>query len=61
MVALPKERSFMKDFGSMNLIELKDELKREKEWLKECERNALLSRAQIEHLENCIKVAESNK
>lgn len=51
----------MKDLGSMSTAELKDELKREKEWLKECERNALLSRAQIEHLENCIKVAESNE
>lgn len=49
----------MKDLGSMNLAELKEELKREKEWLKECERNALLSRAQIEHLEDCIKEAES--
>lgn len=51
----------MKDLGSMNTAELKDELKREKEWLEECERNTLLSRAQIEHLENCIKVAESNE
>lgn len=50
----------MKDFGSMSTAELKDELKREKEWLKECERNALLSKAQIEHLEDCIKVTEMN-
>lgn len=49
----------MKDLGSMNLAELKDELKREKEWLKECERNALLSKAQIEHLEACIREDES--
>lgn len=51
----------MKDLGSMNLAELKNELKREKEWLEECERNALLSKAQIEHLEDCIKVAKSNE
>ena len=48
----------MKDLGSMNAAELKEELKREKEWLKECERNAMLSRAQIEHLEACIKASE---
>lgn len=51
----------MKDLGSMNLAELKDELKREKEWLEECERNARLSRAQIEHLEECIKASEEQK
>ena len=50
--------SFMKDLGSMNAAELKEELKREKEWLKECERNAMLSKAQIEHLEACIKASE---
>lgn len=48
----------MKDLGSMNAAELKKELKREKEWLKECERNAMLSKAQIEHLEACIKASE---
>lgn len=51
----------MKDLGSMNLAELKDELKREKEWLKECERNVMLSRAQIEHLEACIRKGESGE
>lgn len=45
-----------KDLGSMSLEELKEELKREKVWLRECEQNANLSRAQIEHLEDCIKV-----
>lgn len=51
----------MKDLGSMNASELKEELKREKEWLKECERNAMLSKAQIEHLEACIKASEGDK
>lgn len=48
----------MKDLGSMNLSELKEELKCEKDWLKECERNVLLSKAQIEHLESCINQAK---
>ena len=51
----------MKDLGSMNLEELKNELKCEKAWLKECERNAMLSKAQIEHLEACIKASEGDK
>lgn len=51
----------MKDLGSMTLVALKEELKREKEWLKECERNVTLSKAQIEHLEACIKEGESGE
>lgn len=42
----------------MDIKELEKQLKEEKEWLKECERNILLSKAEIEHLESCIKVAK---
>lgn len=41
--------------------ELKMELKQEKAWLKECETNVLLSKAEIEHLEACIRVAEEKE
>lgn len=51
----------MKDLGSMNLEELKNELKCEKAWLKECERCVALSKTQIEHLEACIKASEKGK
>lgn len=44
----------------MNIKELEKQLKEEKEWLKECERNVLLSKAEIEHLEACLKVAKEN-
>lgn len=42
----------------MNIEELEQQLKEEKEWLKECERNVLLSKAEIEHLESCLKEAK---
>lgn len=42
----------------MNIEELEQQLKEEKEWLKECERNVLLSKAEIKHLETCLKVAK---
>lgn len=50
----------MKDLGSMNLAELKEELKREKTLLKELERDVFLSKCEIEHLEEVIKNAEDN-
>lgn len=45
----------------MNIEELEKQLKEEKEWLKECERNILLSKAEIEHLESCIKEAKKSE
>ena len=51
----------MKDLGSMNLAELKEELKREKSWHRECEMNAFLSKNEIEHLEEIISNLEGDK
>lgn len=45
----------------MNIKELEKQLKEEKEWLKECEMNVLLSKAEIEHLESCIKEAKGEQ
>lgn len=51
----------MKSLTSMSLAELKEELKMEKAWLRECEMNARLSRAEIEHLEDCIRVKKEKE
>ena len=48
----------MKDLGSMNLAELKEELEHEKALLKEIERDAFLSKCEIEHLEEVIRNIE---
>jgi len=51
----------MKDLGTMTLEELRDELNQEKAWLKECEMNADLAKAEIEHLEEIINQAEGEE
>lgn len=51
----------MNYLGSMNSKELKQELKKEKELLRELERDAFLSREQIKHLEICIKIEEEKE
>ena len=50
----------MKDLGSMNLAELKEELKQEKALLRESERDVFLSKCEIKHLEEVIKNLEEN-
>ena len=45
----------------MDIKELEKQLKEEKKWLEECERNVLLSKVEIEHLESCIKEAKGEQ
>jgi len=58
LAILGLDEETLKDFSMMMLDEFKDELEREKAWLKECEMNAHLAKAEIEHLEAVIKKAE---
>lgn len=51
----------MKSPISMSLAELKEELKMEKAWLRECEMNARLSKAEIEHLGDCIRIKKEKE
>ena len=47
--------------GTKERDAMEKQLKEEKKWLEECERNVLLSKTEIEHLESCIKEAKGEQ